>query len=74
MRIPKNEEFRLLEVFKANAMDVRYWSNNLGEFDNLRANGLVSNGYGLSYGTITLTQKGLHYIQKIICRIEQAIS
>lgn len=74
MRIARHEEFRLLEVFKANAFDCRYWAQDLSAFDYLRANGLVSNGYGLQYGTITLTQKGLHYVTKVIERVQKQIS
>lgn len=74
MKLSAVEEFRLLEVFKANAMGSRYWAGTLSDFDYLRANGMVTNGFGSTYGTITVTNRGLNHIRKLIDKVQTSIA
>jgi hypothetical protein len=73
MKISAREKFRLLEVFKANAMGCAYYAETLTDFDYLRGNGLVRNGMGNAYGHITLTEAGTRHIQKLAEQIRMTI-
>ena len=65
MKIKAQEEQRLLEVFKANIAGFGYFAEHLPDFDYLRGSGLVTNGFGNSYGLISLTPRGYNHIIKL---------